>query len=297
MKLTKREVTLLFLLGVAALLYFGINYLILPQYNTNLDKQGTITSLNDQVTGLNLDTSTAGSINAQIDQAKAKSADLTKPFMSSFDREQVDYWLDTVIKQNGLAKYSIEFSDLTVTGTDFNAEKTLPDNQKVQVPLQNTVNTITGTPTASPSSSPNLTPSPLPSASPAATDAGSAPASGGSAQPAGPEMYSLQVVLNATGNYDNITRFLDALYASGRSLSVDGLTINDFEGGGKMAVVTMRFFGVPLLDQNGVSSYNFPTPVGQKSLMTDAPAPSASASASASPSASSSASPSASPSA
>ncbi|MEI6101214.1 MAG: hypothetical protein WCP73_05175, partial [Eubacteriales bacterium] len=90
MKLTRREITLLFLLMIVALVYFSVTYLILPQIQTYTDKQAQLETLNGQMDVLSGNAST--NLDVQIKQAKAKSEELSKPFAQSIDPEQLDYW-------------------------------------------------------------------------------------------------------------------------------------------------------------------------------------------------------------
>jgi hypothetical protein len=287
MKLTKREVTLLFLLAVVAMAYFAISFLILPQFKNNLDKANTIISLNDQLAALKIEDQTDGNVDILIEKENERYAELSKPFLESFDREQIDYWLNSLINENNLKKYSISYSDITSSGTNFDAERVLPDSKKIQLPLQNAVDTITGVPTAAPQPSSDQKPAAfsLPAQQTGEAAAGennAAAASQAGQQTAAVQMYSMQAELNITGSYNDISKFMDALYSSGRMLAVNGFNINDFEGGGRTAVVSIRFFSVPLLDGQNIQAYDFPVPSGRDTLMAEnaptEPSPSPSAS-------------------
>lgn len=293
MKLTKREVTLLFLLAVVAMVYFGINYLILPEYKINLEKQNSIASLNDQLINLNINGKT--DLDALMNEAKVKSADLSKPFSSSIDPEQIDYWINTLLKQNGLTKISSAYMDLTPANPDFITDTALADSDaELPLAIQNAVNTITGVSNAGTSAAASAAPAPASGASAQTSEningtAETANTNSENIEPPVSGLYCTQLVLNAVGSYDNISKFMDALYAGGRSFVVDSFTVSDnpnSTAGGKLAVVTIRFFGAPLVDESTAQAYDFPTPQGQSSLMNETPAPTPTPSASPSPSAS-----------
>ncbi len=278
MKLTRREVTLLFLLAVVALAYFGINYLIMPQYRSNLEKQQIVAQLNDQLTNLNIDGQV--DLDALMKEAKAKSAEVGKSFSFSIDPEQIDYWVDTLLTQNALSKVSSAYTDMTPSNPDFTEDIALPQSSgEPGMALQNAANIINGVNAASPSagdaSSPTDTQGAVSSVTAENGNNSAADANVAEAQQPAAGLYCTQLVLNAAGSYDNISKFMDALYASGRSLVVDGFTISDNLIGteGKLAVITVRFFGAPMLDEGGVQAYDFPAPQGRPALMTEPPAP------------------------
>jgi hypothetical protein len=102
----------------------------------------------------------------------------------------------------------------------------------------------------------------------ASADEGKEPADA-DAVPKPPETYCTQVILNATGSYENISKFMNALYADGRSLTVDNLGINEYQNGEKIAMVSIRIFSAPFLDNVREESYSFPAPAGQAALMPD----------------------------
>jgi hypothetical protein len=295
MKLTKREVTLLFLLAIVALVYFGVTYLIMPQYQTYMDKQGQLDTLNGQLDTLN--SNTTGTLDTQISQAKAKSEELSKPFAQSIDAEQLEYWVGTLLKQNGLTKMSTTYSDLTPSYPDYSKETaTTGGTQKTGTTLQNTVNAANGVQTPSPSASPSAAPSA--SAQPSASGAANAQnaalqslnASPSSPAAEKPGLNCEQLTLTASGSYDGIAKFMDALYASGRTFTVESFAIVNDTTGNKTLSLTVQFYSVPLIS-GSAQAYSFPSPAGQNALMNAAPvatptpvaSPSASASASAKP--------------
>ena len=288
MKLTKREVTLLFLLAVVAIVYIGINYLILPEYKTNLEKQNFIASLNDQLINLNINGKT--DLDALMNEAQTKSADLSKPFSYSIEPEQIDYWINTLLKQNGLTKTFSAYMDLTPANPDFIADTALADSDaELPLAIQNAVNTINGASNTAAASNPDESAADVSAqTSENINDAAGTENESSENMPV-PGLYCTQLVLNAVGSYDNISKFMDALYADGRSLVVDGFTVSDnpdITVGGKLAVVTIRFLGAPLVDESAAQAYDFPSPEGQSSLMKETPAPTPAPSASPSPSAS-----------
>jgi hypothetical protein len=265
MKLTKREMMLLFVLGTVAIVFIGVNYLVMPLYNTNKELNDTLSGLNDQLLTLQNDQRIAGTIDAQIQKEMDKTAGLSEPFAQSIRHEQVSYWLNALLKANNLALHSVEFTDIVSAAPNFDTDTSIPPAQKLILPIQNTADIASGKQQAQPS----------PSDAAAQNTADAAPADNAqtAAPAAPPETYCTQVILNATGSYANISKFLDALYAGGRSLTVDSLLIGDYQDGGKMLVIVIRFFGAPLPDGAEEKSYDFPVPAGQGSLMQENTAP------------------------
>lgn len=276
MKMTRREATLLFLLAVVALVYVSVTYLILPLNQTITDKQAQLATLDGQLTilggnaGANMDT--------QIGQTKTKFDELSKPFAQSIDPEQLEYWVGTLLTQNGLTKLSTAYTNMTPAYPDYTKEATPGGAQPTGVTLQNTANAANGIPTPTPTPSPSATPSPSPQ--PSGTENINEPSSGADQKPG---LDCQQLTLTAAGTYDGISKFMDALYASGRALTVESFAVTPDTTGGETLAVTIRFYGVPLLS-GSAQAYSFPSPAGQSALMSPAPtptpAPSASASAS-----------------
>ncbi len=271
MKLTRREVTLLFLLGIVALIYFSVTYLILPQYQSYTDKQVQLDTLSAQLAAQGANTS---SLDTQISQAKAKSEELSKPFAQSIDREQLEYWVDTLLGQNGLTKISTSYSNLTPAYPDYGTGTAgQAGAQPTGLTLQEAANAANGIQTPAPSDS--AAASAQPAASDAANPQNAAQALNASPSPEATQKPGLdceQLTLTASGSYEGISKFMDALYASGRALTVDAFGISSDSTGAKTLAITVRFYSAPLLS-GSAESYSFPSPAGQSVLMTAAPAP------------------------
>lgn len=268
MKLTKREVMLLFVLGTVAILFVGINYLFMPLYSSNAELKNTLATLQDQVATLQVDQQITGSIDGQIEEELAKTEALSEPFASSIRPEQISYWLNSLLLKNSLKMDSIEFTDIASAAPNFDADRTVPPSEKLDLPIQNTADIVNGEQAAAADATQTAD-----AAGTGGETAADTTQTGAADTAAAPETYCTQVILNATGSYTDIKNFMTALYSGQRALTVDTLTLSDYEMGGKMAVVSMRFFGAPLTQDIQGETYDFPAPSGQNALMQENEAP------------------------
>ncbi len=264
MKLSKREMMLLFVLGAVAIVFIGVNYLVMPLFTTNKELNETLSGLNDQLLTLQTDQQTAGAIDGQIQKEMDKTTALSAPFSQSIRREQVSHWLNSLLNANNLNMYSIDFTDVVSAAPSYDTDRSVPPDGNIDLPIQNAADIAGGKTEPQPTETP---------ADAAASGDAPAAAAEGAQTAAPPETYCTQVVLNATGSYADIVKLMDAIYADGRSLVVDGLSINDYKDGDMIAMVSMRFFGAPLPDGVEDQSYAFPAPAGQGSLMKENTAP------------------------
>lgn len=272
MKLTKREIMLLFVLGTVAVVFIGVNYLILPLYNSNQGLRDNLAALNDQLLTLGTDQQITGSIDGQIEKEMEKTTELSAPFAQSIRPEQVAYWLNSLLKANHMELNAIEFTDVVSAAPNFANDQPVPPSDKLELPIQNTADMVSGKQAAAADATaalPAEQPAAQPSAQPSGTAADGQAQAGATAEDASasPETYCTQAILNATGSYADISRFMEALYAGGRPLTVDSLTISDYQNGGKMAVIAIRFFSAPLPEGVQGGAYSFPAPAGNGPLM------------------------------
>lgn len=274
MKLTKREMMLLFVLGTVAIVFIGVNYLVMPLFTSNKELNDTLSGLNDQLMTLQINQQTAGTIDAQIQKEMDTTTELSAPFAQSIRHEQVSYWLNALLKANNLTMNSIEFTDIISAAPNFDSDKPASSLQKLDLPIQNTADIASGKQTAQPSETPTDAATQNTTDTAADTTQTATTAQADTTQTAAPpETYCTQVILNATGSYANISKLMDALYAGGRMLTVDSFSIGDYQDGGKMLVIAVRFYGAPLPDGVEGQSYDFPAPAGQGSLMQENTAP------------------------
>ncbi len=272
MKLTKREVMLLFLLGTVAIVFIGLNYLIMPLYNSNQDMKDTLSILNDQLITMQTDQQITGTIDTQIEAATKETEEASEPFVYSIRPEQLTYWLNSLLQANNMEMNAIEFTDIASAAPNFETDREAPSGSNLELPIQNMADIVNGESAAAvQESSAQPTDAAADGEGTAAQEETDGAASDTVAAP--PETYCTQVILNATGSYEDISKFMNALYADGRALAVDSLTITDYQEGGQMAAVAIRFFGAPLPNDLEEESYSFPAPAGQSSLMQENPAP------------------------
>ena len=247
MKLTKREITLLFLLAAVFIAFIGIRFFILPEYQSYRDKLLSAADLTAQLGTAKANNGQKDTAAAQLTAEKEKYAELSKPFGNSIDQEQVYYWLSGLLKQNNLSIYSTEFENSGTTVVDFNTEKAQAPEQQAQTALQAAADAIRGL-----------------------QDAGQVAQQEQTAQNSstGQEALCTQITLGFTGSYSDTERFFDALYSGGRSLVVTNISIGEGEDkNSKMVIMTIQFLGVPLLDETKTENLDLPQPQGREELM------------------------------
>ncbi|MEG2575208.1 MAG: hypothetical protein RSA41_04160, partial [Christensenella sp.] len=94
MRLSKREVTLLIVLGMVAILVLGINFLVLPLSKEFKAANMAMTQKKDEMITAKSDIDTAGAMGVALDNAYKQTKKLTEPYNNSMKQEEIDIWLN-----------------------------------------------------------------------------------------------------------------------------------------------------------------------------------------------------------
>ncbi|MEG1990794.1 MAG: hypothetical protein RR351_01785 [Christensenella sp.] len=244
MRLSKREVTLLIVLGMVAILVLGINFLVLPLSKEFKAANMAMTQKKDEMITAKSDIDTAGAMGVALDNAYQQTKKLTEPYNNSMKQEEIDIWLNELLAQNNLAVQNMDISDLEIAVTDF---KIAAISDVESLPIQDAADVVNGTaPTPAPTTAPtgdgeqgdavDEDMAAVPEQAPIVNDLQTA-------------LYQINVIINCTGSTEDIIAFSNSLYASGRALRLTSFTTQQAkEDGSVPAVITIAFYGIPPVD-------------------------------------------------
>ncbi len=248
MRLSKREMVLLIVLGIVLIGVLGINFLIVPMQKSLQLDASLLMQKQDELVNVEADTKTSSVLTANIDEAYARAQELQKPFENSLRQEEIDLWLNNMLAYNNLEVQNMDISNVGVSTADFSTAST---DDKQALPIQDAADIVNGV--SEPSAQPSAQPSEEGKADTSvaaeaiAVEAGATPSP--SATQSVPSLYQINAVVNCIGSFDDIIALANGLYESGRALRITTLTTQEAGEDGRMpAVITIEFYGIPAVD-------------------------------------------------
>ncbi len=245
MSLSKREVILLILLGIVAILVLGINFLVLPMTDEVKTAQELAQQKDDELLVVQTDIQTAGRMQELLQSEYAKAAELAQPYNGSMNQEEIDLWLNGLLANNNLQVQNMDISNMAISTASF--EKAAL-NDVESIPIQDAADIVNGNP--APTASPEPTQeemnegSKVNAAAQAANEA--LEASGDTQTDLAGSLYQINAVVNVVGTLDGVIGFANSLYESGRALRVTSLSTQEsVETGLCSAVIAVEFYGIP----------------------------------------------------
>ncbi|MEA5002014.1 MAG: hypothetical protein VB081_00730 [Christensenella sp.] len=249
MRLSKREMVLLIILGIVLIGVLGINFLIVPMQKSLQADASLLMQKQDELVNVESDTKTSSALMADIDEAYARAQELQKPYENSLRQEEIDLWLNNMLAYNNLEVQNMDISDVGVSTADFSAT---PTDEQQALPIQDAADIVNGTMQSS--AQPSAQPSDEASAT-ASAEAGASPSPSAAATESAPALYQLSAVINCVGSFDDLIALCNGLYESGRALRITTLTTQEAGEDGRMpAVITIEFYGIPAVDAIGAGT-------------------------------------------
>ena len=248
MRLSKREMVLLIILGVVLIVVLGVNFLIVPMQQSLLDLRSLISQKQDELVSARADTETSSALLQSIDEEYARTKELQKPYENSLRQEEIDLWLNNMLAYYNLEVANMDLSDIGTATADFSGTDAAAQEGQESLPIQDAADIVNGAAPpaqAQPSAQPSAQASAQESGDPYA-QAATATATASAAPSEQASLYQLNAIVNCTGSFDDIIAFANGLYESGRALRITSLSTQEAGEDGRMpAVVTIEFYGIP----------------------------------------------------
>jgi Tfp pilus assembly protein PilO len=224
MKLSQREVVLVFLLAVFLVIFIGLNALIKPALAANKEKQATLDELDQKIIQLQSDLQILSIIDDQLTEQHDSAVVAAKPFSKSIEQPQLDQYINKLVNKYYLTQNAIDISEKQISNADYYSQRVTTEEIDTNIPIQQASDVINGqsnttdTTTAQEGESTTL-------------------------------MYCTTVNLTVTGSHSRILSFINALYADGRALVVDSLNITKQTNSSyEKATLSIRLFAAPSID-------------------------------------------------
>ncbi|BDF57935.1 hypothetical protein CE91St36_07520 [Christensenellaceae bacterium] len=239
MRLSKREIVLLIILGIVVIVVLGVNFLIVPMQKTLAQSALDVEQKRLEMETVQKETAMSGEMTQMIEQTYARTRELQKPYENSLKQEEIDLWLNTQLAQNNLEVQNLDISDVKVATADF---ETAPLNELEPLPIQDAADIVNGGQEQPPEEAAPTDDTGAQEAG-AETQAASAPEdTGGNTT----SLYQIDAVVSCIGGFDDVIAFSNSLYESGRALRITSITTQSpGEDGRTGAVITIEFYGIP----------------------------------------------------
>jgi Tfp pilus assembly protein PilO len=248
MTLSYREKILVVLLLVVAVIYLGIQFLIMPAYNSYTNNQSIVSELTDKKLLVQNNVSNVTNINVALQKAQANALNVAKPFLPTLDADILNVWANNIASSNGYTIQSIAITSPKATIIQLNpskSENTLPNSYPIK-DFANKVNGINNQGTA------------------ATTSQATAPANG---RLDNKSMLESDITLSMTGQFSNVSSFLNAIKNSKRTVNVSSFTATYNDKNVFIFTCTINCYAVQKLDSSdNLVDWNLPAPSG-KSVM------------------------------
>ena len=232
MKISKREVILLFILAIVAMVYVGYMFLISPAITANNSKEDKYKQVESSLITVNTDQAIAGKIDEQLIKVYETAKTAYKPLSNSIEQSEIDRYFNTLISQNKLTQVSLDISELQASNANYNSKRVQTENSVGTLPLQQTADIINGA-NASANSQKSDTAKQTNTTNQASENTSDF-------------MYCRTAHLVVYGSYNNIVSFMNSLYSSERTIIVDTLNISQRDDGLTFnATIGVRFFAAP----------------------------------------------------
>lgn len=261
MRLSIREKIMLLALGIAAIIFFGLQLLIFPSMNKLTTDKSNSLALQPKLVEAQLNLMSANSVDTNIKKAYDSALTEATPLLPSLDKPSIQIWLFGIATNSGLKVQSATFGDPNPTAAPA-ANSLASDNSTSSTGSAS--NNDAGTNYLmktfadqylgkSSSATPSTTTS-----STAATSTVSTSAS---------EVMMSTVTLQMSGSYSSIKSFLDAIHDTKRYVIITSLDCSKSTTG-YIFNVTLNCYAAEKLDKSdNLFDWAFPTPSGQSDLM------------------------------
>jgi Tfp pilus assembly protein PilO len=268
LNISMREKILLFVLGLVAICFLGIQFLIMPAADSLGNNSATLMQTQVQVAQAQADVAQAKNAPSSLSKALSEATQSASGLLPSLDKPSLHIWIFGIAKDKGLTVKSAVISDPISatpgtaistgnsgggTGTATNAAA----SSEVAYNLKTYAEAYTGNKGNTASSSASTS---------SGTSASSSTAVGTSGAVIGDAMM-VSVDMEMTGTYAQANAFLDAVKKTKRYVSVSGFSYKIKDK--KLTFdVTLQCYAAQKLDSSdNLFNWALPVPSGQKDLM------------------------------
>lgn len=255
-KLSKREKILLLAAVLTAIVLLGIKFLILPAADEYRSNAMELVKSSMQVDAAKIQLaetkSIAEKLNDEYKEANAAASSLLPPI----DKPTLNVWLVNIAKNSGLTVGSVKISDPVAANPGYTPSEDKSTNtsssaasSEVQYNLKTFAEIAKGNATSSQSSNADTSSSNKSSSGVALYDA---------------EM--VRVEINATGSYQNIKDFLDAIKSTNKYIVINSFNC-DGEGNNMTFKIVLECYEAEKLVDDNTFKWELPATSGQQDLM------------------------------
>ena len=251
MKLSAREKILVMILAVVVVLGGGIRFLAVPAYQDLKDKTSQLTELAIKQAAAQASVKAAAGIPKNLDAAKKKASEASKPFFPSLDSDQLQLWVTNITTEKGLAVGNLSVSSPAV---DSFKGKGNAASAVIDYPIRDYASAFKGGNAGAQ----------------AAQQSGrqsAAQSAGGKTELSGSSVLKASVSMSLTGTYADILEWLDALSGSGRTVKVAQIGLGQNTNGKLSVSVVLDCYGVEKIDDSDSTvNWNLPKPAGKNMM-------------------------------
>lgn len=242
MNLSIREKVLITLLAVIAILFGGIQFLVMPAVQganaQDVKLEDTrLQYINAQEIMNNIDSYDKGLEKAKINAASASAA-----FFPSLDSELLNVWAEGIVVKCGLKTNSIQITDPKLLPVTLPKQSPSPLDYPIGEKADQIIQKSTSS--ASPSSAAQ------------------------NAKPGTTVVIMSQITVKVKGSFQNIQSFLNSVSGCGKTATVSAMEIGGYDVSGYSAVITVDCYAVKKIDDNDQTlNWNQGSPAGQDNVM------------------------------
>lgn len=138
MMLSYREKILIILLLVVAVLYVGIQFLVMPAYNSYTNNQAALSDISDKKSAAENNVIIAPNISKAFQDAQQKALDVADPFLPNLDSEILYSWVSGIVTGQGLVIQQINITEPKIT----EIQKPNSQAQATSYPIKDFANTV-----------------------------------------------------------------------------------------------------------------------------------------------------------
>ena len=270
MSLSVREKVLVFLLIIAALVFVGIKYLVMPAVQDAARDKTKLSDLFNQQVIVQQKVSVAKGADSNLQKELATANSAASAILPQPNSELLNVWIVNLVQNSGLTVTTVSFTQATVT--DIGAQNGTASNSQPspgttgRYLLKDYADSYNGVSSGAATSSAVSSGT---SSSGTASAASSSSSAGVQAAATEGGLLSVSVTVDMTGKtYDQVKNFLDAVKNSGKTAIVTTFSCSKDTNGIYNVSAIITCYGAEKLD-NSDSTFAWvqPKPSGQSGLM------------------------------
>lgn len=230
MKVTKREKTLLKILGILIIGVLYFQFIITPKLTRINDLQLKVEEYRERVEQIKKDIASENPVNKEYKIVNSKILFATKNIFPEIIQEKIITYIDAIAKKSNLELNSIVFGDISIEKIDKLEQEDKNSNYKLKdlVKAYNDKKAYLKKDKGEESSK--------------APDKESPPS-----EAIDSRLERMDVTINYNGSYDNLMKFIKEIEDYNKKIIVDTLSLAKTEGGEMVGNITLKFYSIPKL--------------------------------------------------